>query len=44
MEEETVNKTIVILKRQDQWLEKHQGINLSGWIREQLDKLIKQYQ
>lgn len=41
VETEFVNKTVQITKEQQKWLEDHEGISFSGWVREKLWELIE---
>ena len=35
-------KVISIREEQDEWLQKHKSINLSGFVQEKLEELIKE--
>ena len=39
--EEMKTKVISIREEQDEWLQKHKSINLSGFVQEKLDELIE---
>jgi hypothetical protein len=40
-ETELINKTVQITPEQQKWLEEHEGISFSGWVREKLWELMK---
>lgn len=38
-----VRKNVNIREDQEEWLQNHPGINLSGYLQEKLDELIEKY-
>jgi hypothetical protein len=40
-QKETVTTTITLMRYQREWLNKKKSFNLSGFVQEQLDKLIE---
>lgn len=41
-EEKLVQTGVFITESQQKWLQEHNGINFSGWVREKLGEMIKE--